>query len=458
MKKFSQSLQAKYMLIILTALFLFQAAYLIVAMLAMGLEESILGKEDADEQNDPKRIEEQWHADAEELEGASAESIRRLFAQWKKQYRDASMFWIDENGRLMEQLDVKGELPADWTPAYTAKFIKERYGGEPFTVISFIGGDERNGFIVLEIPRNLFNPPFVQMTEKYGWFLGLGLLLIISLFIVVSFLFFRGIRKRLMHLQEAMERRDLDNLPIGIDVQKSDEIGQLEQTFNDMVVELKESKRREQEEEQLRRELIANLSHDLRTPLTKINAQTYSIAKEDLSPEGKQAVKALENSIVNIDRLIENLMSYTLLMASKHKLELKEMDAVRFVRESLASWYPVFEKEGFETVIDLQPFEEKWLADPIWLGRIIDNLLQNILRHARDGSYLEVKTESTEAYDAIVFIDQGKGLKNSSAEKGAGIGLSIVDMMVKGMKLDWEMESGEEGTTVKILAFKEKPQ
>lgn len=143
-------------------------------------------------------------------------------------------------------------------------------------------------------------------------------------------LFFRGIRKRLLHLQEAMERRDMDSLPIGIDVQKNDEIGQLEKTFNEMVGELKESKRREQEEEQLRRELIANLSHDLRTPLTKINAHTYSIGKEDLSPEGKQAVKALETSIVNIDRLIENLMSYTLLMASKHKQELTELDAVRF--------------------------------------------------------------------------------------------------------------------------------
>ncbi|EFV75202.1 hypothetical protein HMPREF1013_04635 [Bacillus sp. 2_A_57_CT2] len=385
------------------------------------------------------------------LERASQEAILSHFSKWKKKYPDASMFWVDEHGNLMEQLDVKGDLPANWTPAFTAKFIKERYGGDPFTVISFIGGDEKNGFIVLEIPRNLFLPPIVEVTEKYGLLLGAGLLLIITLFIIVSFLFFRGIRKRLLHLQEAMERRDMDNLPIGIDVQKNDEIGQLEQTFNEMILELKESKQREQEEEQLRRELIANLSHDLRTPLTKINAQTYSIAKEKLSSEGKQAVKALETSIVKIDRLIENLMSYTLLMASKHKQELTELDAVRFVRESMASWYPVFEKESFEVIIELEPFQEKWQADPVWLSRIFDNILQNVLRHAKDGLYLEVATESTDEYDAIVFIDHGKGLKNSSNEKGAGIGLSIVDMMVKGMKLEWDIDSGDEGTSIKIL-------
>ncbi|WP_282142346.1 sensor histidine kinase [Cytobacillus oceanisediminis] len=453
MKRFFQSLQAKYMTIILVALFLFQAAYLLIAMLAMGLQEDISGEKSKNE-SDPNHIEEKWHADAKKLERASQEAILSHFSKWKKKYPDASMFWVDEHGNLMEQLDVKGDLPANWTPAFTAKFIKERYGGDPFTVISFIGGDEKNGFIVLEIPRNLFLPPIVEVTEKYGLLLGAGLLLIITLFIIISFLFFRGIRKRLLHLQEAMERRDMDNLPIGIDVQKNDEIGQLEQTFNEMILELKESRQREQEEEQLRRELIANLSHDLRTPLTKINAQTYSIAKEKLSPEGKQAVKALETSIVNIDRLIENLMSYTLLMASKHKQELTELDAVRFVRESMASWYPVFEKESFEVIIELEPFQEKWQADPVWLSRIFDNILQNVLRHAKDGLYLEVATESTDEYDEIIFIDHGKGLKNSSGEKGAGIGLSIIDLMVKGMKLDWEMESGDEGTAIKIRRIK----
>ncbi|WP_436374640.1 sensor histidine kinase [Cytobacillus sp. BC1816] len=453
MKRFFRSLQAKYMAIILVALFLFQAAYLLVAMLVMGLQEDISGEKNKNE-SDPNHIEEKWHADAAELENSSSETIQRLFSKWKKDYPDASMFWVDEKGNVLEQLDVKGDLPANWTPAFTAKFIKERYGGDPFTVISFIGGDEKNGFIVLEIPRDLFLPPIVEVTEKYGLLLGAGLLLIISLFIIVSFLFFRGIRKRLLHLQEAMERRDMDNLPIGIDVKKNDEIGQLEQTFNEMIIELKESKQREQEEEQLRRELIANLSHDLRTPLTKINAQTYSIAKENLSPEGKQAVKALETSIVNIDRLIENLMSYTLLMASKHKQELIELDAVRFVRESMASWYPVFEKESFEVIIELEPFEEKWQADPVWLSRIFDNILQNVLRHAKDGLYLEVATESTYEYDEIIFIDHGKGLNNSSGEKGAGIGLSIIDLMVKGMKLDWEMESGVDGTAIRIRRIK----
>src|SRR5699024_1008200 len=144
-----------------------------------------------------------------------------------------------------------------------------------------------------------------------------------------SLIFFRQIRKRLLNMQKAMAVRDVDNLPVLIDVKKDDEIGQLETAFNTMVNELRESRQREQEEERLRRELIANLSHDLRTPLTKIRSQAYSLGRETLTQEGRRAINALEASIVDTDRLIENLMSYTLLMASKYNFNQKEIDVVR---------------------------------------------------------------------------------------------------------------------------------
>jgi signal transduction histidine kinase len=165
----------------------------------------------------------------------------------------------------------------------------------------------------------------------------------------------------------------------------------------------------------------------------------------------------LEDSVVNIDHLIENLLSYSLLMASKYKYEAQDIDIVRHVRKILASWYSVFEKEGFEIDVELEPFsgENNWRVDPIWFDRIFDNLFQNVLRHAKSGQYIGVKTESTAQYDAFIITDRGIGMENNSNEKGAGIGLSIVDMMVKGMKLDWLIESNENGTTIRIIRNKQ---
>lgn len=433
------------MVIIFTAIFLIQITYIVSAFFMFNADQNIFHQ---DNKPNPVEIEEKWHNEANVMHQVTEETVMQHFDKWLQAYPNASMFWVNQNGKLTAQLAVKEDLPSEWTSVYTAKFIKERYEGDPFTVIAFVGIEQQEGFIVFELPRKELEQPGGQ---KYGNLILIIAAVFIFLFIVVSFLFFRGIRKRLLHLQEAMEVRDVDRLPIQIDVKKKDEIGQLEQSFNVMVGELRASKEREREEEQLRRELIANLSHDLRTPLTKLLAHTYTIAREELSPEGKQSVKVMEESINRVDRLMENLMSYTLLMASKYKYEPKETDIVRFVRGSLASWYPVFEKEEFKIDIQLIPFNQKeWMVDPIWLGRIFDNLFQNVVRHAKTGRYVGVSTESTAEYDAIVVSDQGQGMTNTSNETGAGIGLSIIDMMVKGMKLDWEIQSSERGTVIKI--------
>lgn len=365
------------------------------------------------------------------------------------------MFWVNGNGILTVQSNLQENLPVEWDAAYTADFLKRNYNNDPFTVVAFAGENEEDGFIVFQLEREVMKPQGQRLFDQYSWAIVMLTIGVVFLFIFISLWFFRGIRKRLVHLQEAMEIRDTDGLPILIEEKKQDEIGDLEKSFNQMVQELRASREREQEEEQLRKELIANLSHDLRTPLTKINAQAYTLQKMDLPKEARRSLKLTSTSIEDVDKLIENLMSYTLLMASKYKKELKEIDMMRFLRQYLATWYPVFEKEGFEVDIDIEPFEQNmWRVDSLWFSRILDNLLQNVLRHAADGKYIAVRTESTEHHDAIVIIDKGKGMQTSTNQNGAGIGLSIVDMMVKGMDLDWEMDSMEEGTTIKISRVK----
>ena len=451
MKKLFRSLQAKYMLIILTAIFIIQFAFIIMGIVMTELTDSY-----SDEWSDTRRVEEKWHQYAGNLPAADAEAVRRLFLQWKEALPEASMFWVDGSGHLAEQVDVKEELPETWTPSYTASFIKKRYGGDPFTVIALLGTEGEDGFLVLEVPRDQFEAPLQRMYDRYEHIFAAGIMAII--FYLSSFhTCFSAISATGFWLCKRRWKTGTGTGFVPADVKKDDEVGCLEQTFNQMVRELRESKKREQEEERLRRELIANLSHDLRTPLTKLSAHIHSLGKEKLSENGRRAIEAAQTSIRDVDRLIENLMAYTLLMASKLKQEPRPTDIVRFVREQAAAWYPVFEKEGFVVDVELSPLETNpWEVDPVWMGRIFDNLLQNVLRHAKDGKYLLIKTESAGDFDAIVIADRGKGMGQSSGKKGAGIGLTIVDMMVKGMDLDWEMETGPHGTTVKIKKYKNR--
>ncbi|MGX8790761.1 histidine kinase dimerization/phospho-acceptor domain-containing protein [Oceanobacillus sp. M60] len=451
MKRFLKSLLAKYILIILIAIFLVQAAYFIIIFVFFNLVDD----SDSPEEGEYTftEIEEKWHQEATAV--VSEDDVNQLFEEWREVYPNASMFWVNGNGILAEQSNLQENLPVEWDAAYTADFLKRNYNNDPFTVVAFAGENEEDGFIVFQLEREVMKPQGQRLFDQYSWAIVMLTIGVVFLFIFISLWFFRGIRKRLVHLQEAMEIRDTDGLPILIEEKKQDEIGDLEKSFNQMVQELRESREREQEEEQLRKELIANLSHDLRTPLTKINAQAYTLQKMNLPKEAKHSLKLATTSIEDVDKLIENLLSYTLLMASKYKKDLKEIDMARFLRQYLASWYPAFEKERFEVNIDIEPFEQNmWKVDSLWFSRILDNLLQNVLRHAADGKYIAVRTESTEHHDAIVIIDKGKGMQTSTDQNGAGIGLSIVDMMVKGMDLDWDMNSTEEGTTIKIIRVK----
>lgn len=440
-----RSLQARYMVIILSAIFLLHVVYLIIMIIGNQYPSS-------SQTLDPKKLERDWHAAASGISHASKQTIGHVFDQWKKQYPHASMFWVNQKGELAISTNVNRTLPTHWTAMDTAKFIKERYKKNPFTVIAFVGPNQDQGFLVLEIDRLHFQQPIAQFFQKFGFVSFLGTIGVIILFIVMSYLFFRGIRTRLIHLQQAMSIRDTDALPVQVKVKKQDEIGQLEQAFNQMVIELKESRQREQKEEALRRELIANLSHDLRTPLTKLQAQAYAVQKEEaLSDEGRKRMTALQASINQINQLIDNLMSYTLLTANKYPYQPKKTNVIRLVRKSLASWYPVFEKEDFTLEIDLKPLSNSdWEIDPLWFERILDNLFQNVLRHAKSGRYLGVKTETTEKFDQLIISDCGKGMKEQSNERGAGIGLSIVEMMIQTMKLDWAIETSQQGTTIFI--------
>jgi signal transduction histidine kinase len=132
-------------------------------------------------------------------------------------------------------------------------------------------------------------------------------------------------------------------------------------------------------------------------------------------------------------------------------LKQERKDVLRLLRESAAAWYPVWEKETFEIDIDLEADPLFWMVDEVWFRRILDNLFQNIVRHASSGLYVGISTESRNGQRVISITDHGRGIQSPSDYKGAGLGLSIVDLLMKHMELEWDMESTGDGTSIVIF-------
>ncbi|MEK5416887.1 MULTISPECIES: sensor histidine kinase [unclassified Paenibacillus] len=275
---------------------------------------------------------------------------------------------------------------------------------------------------------------------------------IIVAFVVISWIFFLRLRKRLTCLQEVMSFSANHNSfpkPISVQSDRMDEIDQLGSSFNWMIQQLEDSRKREHEEELLRHRLIANLSHDLRTPLTILRGHVTRLNKESMSLEGQNSLSEMNHTITRVGDLMDDLLSYTLLTSGKHPFEPTSTDIGRLVRASVAAWYPVFEEKEIRIEVDL-PTEATfyWDADPKWMTRVLDNLFQNILRHAAEGKYVNIVVDVEK--EQIIVADRGPGMDNSSYERGAGIGLSTSNYMLNKMKLKADFTSNENGTTVAI--------
>ncbi|AIQ55909.1 sensor histidine kinase [Paenibacillus borealis] len=457
-----RSLLFRYLLIIIAALLFIP----VVVPLTIVLYSTFggLAHEDPPEEyalySSVDKLEVMWHEEARKLLGQPPEGITERLRALSGTYHLARIFWVDNGGRtqlitvpsgppLLQDGQAVSDVPSQWTAAEAVSFMKDSAALKPLAIVAFVGDQAAagEGFMVMQIPEEITGVKYAQGLNS--WYMVV-MMLFFTVFVVSSWFFFIMIRRRLLRLQTAMVFTGREGLPQLVAPGKPDEIGRLEEAFNTMVTELGASRAREAEEEGLRKRLVADLSHDLRTPLTVIRSHLHVLGKEELSLRGQESLELMDQRIESLGGLIENLLAYNLLSSGRVTLKLEQKDVLRLLRESAAAWYPLWEKEGYQIEIDLEAAPLYWNIDDSWFRRVIDNLFQNILRHAHSGLYVGIVTEIRAGKRVIVISDHGGGLDGSTDSKGAGLGLSIVDLLLKRMELEWSMESTGQGTEIVI--------
>lgn len=441
------SLIIRYLLIVLTAFMMWPLVFpaSLVLYQAPSVLKALFVKDDelANPYSSRRELIKRWHQEALQLDGATPEAVDGVLVKLKEALPKASLFWVDGDG--VTRLALTGEnLPAQWSAAEGIAFMKRSYDADPFTVVAFIGEKAEQGFMVLQVDEALMRDEPAYGLKMY--FITLSL--VFGVFLAISWLFFYRIRRRLVSLAKAMRTVDDAGIPRAVKVGRGDEIGELEQAFNDMTGQLQAGRQREAKEEMLRKELIASLSHDLRTPITIIRSHAYSLQKGELPAQAQQSAALIEARADDLNRLIDNLLSFSLLSAGKLPLHREALEMGRFLRTAAAQWYPLLEEQGFQVEVDTPEQQVIWYTDPQWMSRILDNLLQNVARHAGSGGYAGISLRMEHGQSVVVVEDRGPGITGSSGNKGAGIGLEIVSLMCKELGIPFRLESGPEGTCV----------
>lgn len=190
----------------------------------------------------------------------------------------------------------------------------------------------------------------------------------------------------------------------------------------------------------LRDRFLANVSHDLKTPLTGLRLHAELLGAEDLDAATRQRYGAVVRAEgARLSALVEDLLELSALQQGRRQVEVEPVDLAATVRAEAEAWRPLFEREGTALRVDVHGDAEA-LADPVALGRIVTNLLQNAMRHGRpprDGGPSWVRLEAGPG-PRVVVRDNGPGvpaalreqlfartLRRAPVGEGLGLGLAV---------------------------------
>ena len=283
----------------------------------------------------------------------------------------------------------------------------------------------------------------------------LGLLIVLLVFaltisLLLAYMLSETVTSSIQKLRDGALRLAEGDLSTRLEVDSRDEIGDLARIMNTMAVELDGAFRRQQDMEQARKDLIASLSHDLRTPLTSMRAMVEAITDDVVSDRTtlQRYFSNLNREVEHVSALIDDLFEISRLDTGTLELHLQPSS----VGEILASVMDGMEAQATMQALNLRSELEGELGqvvvDPVKIQRVLYNLIQNAIRHTPPDGTIIVKAQDTGAAVQFDVMDTGQGIdqeelglvfdrlyrgeKSRSREYGgSGLGLAIAKGIVE---------------------------
>lgn len=252
-----------------------------------------------------------------------------------------------------------------------------------------------------------------------------------------------------------------------VNVNKTDEIGELGGTLNHMAKELGSL-------DQLRKDFVANVSHDLRTPLTSIRGFLGAMLDGTIPPEKeKRYLTIMLNETDRLMKLVNDLLSTASLEAGKWELNCKPYNVTEQLRIIMAKMESETSKRNIEVEFITEKEDTEIYADSERMEQVFINLLQNAVQYSSFGSKIGILIKEQQEMVQIDITDQGRGMsedelaniwerfyksdKARTQKVGTGIGLSIVKQIIDLHNAGIMVESSVgEGTTFSLTITKGK--
>lgn len=342
---------------------------------------------------------------------------------------------IDGGKLLSSLLDLKSGFTQGHRGYYLLKYRDFRFSDNSAGSIYLLAQDRPRG-------------PGVEWVFFAAVLLGLIINLIISYRVASHIVTPLGI------LNKASNEIARGNLDHAIEIPSEDEVGELCRSYETMRLQLKEAQRLSQSYEKNRKELIANISHDLKTPITSIRGYVQGIMEGVASTPEKESkyIRTIYSNAVQMDRLIDELFLFSKLDLKQLNFDFEAIDIEAFLHDCVEDKGYDLENKG----ISLSFNSAYKSRSPVWadrqrLQRVVNNIIINVEQHQdphKHQATLEIVLSENDDEAIIEIRDNGQGISKENLphiferlyrgdpartrqSKGSGLGLSIAKQIVE---------------------------
>ena len=287
------------------------------------------------------------------------------------------------------------------------------------------------------LPKEEVQHIFLNAAHRYILWAGLVAL---TLAVLISFLLIKRILKPIYELGMITGKIAQGDYTKRVEITASDEIGELAKSFNMMTDSLDRFER-------MREDMVANVAHELRAPLTNMRGYLEALSDGVLPPSHK-TLELLHAETLRLVTLTDELLLLSKADLARSTLELKKTNLIECIMQVLDLFQTSFDAKEITVERDLPDTPIEIKADESKLGQVLHNLSQNALQYTPPRGVVRIIVEQLPGWTKVTFTNTGDGISEKDlpfiferfyrAEKsrsrdygGAGIGLAIVKELIE---------------------------
>lgn len=364
----------------------------------------------------------------------------------------ATVWLIDENGIV-----IAGNPPPRWVRAIQAKNEKiiALFQGEPQTWTR-TGLQQVDAAVVVALPLARSDTPTAlflytpivginKTIDAIQTLLGYSLLLGILIAAAFGFGISRSLTRPIASIAKAARSFAQGDYSSRALTTGKDEIGELGRTFNTMAQAIADTDKN-------RRDFLANVTHELKTPIASIQALTEAIL-DGLITQPKQQQRYLTTIVgetERISRLIDNLLDLAQLEAGELSIENKAVNLTEILDIEQEKFHPLLTEKQVSIALNIPNDLPLLYADPDRLMQVFTNLVSNAIRHSPPASTITISAKAAAPWISVSVSDQGPGIPaealpfiwdrfyrvdqaRSRSHGGTGLGLTITKKLIQAM-------------------------